>query len=138
LVGQGGEGEDDEDRGVAEVWWWRRGLLGSAPFAAVLKRRRWCAEAILGSEGGPAALRLIGLSSLSLLMWGIFLDLGMVVNAAAPPSGFVPGGSGGGRARRSTTDGGERRTRSRLAIFYRVLCAKIRGSCVNLLLGSFL
>jgi hypothetical protein len=92
LAGQGGEGEDDEDRAVAEVWWWRRGLLGSTPFAAVLKRRRWCAGAILGREGGPAALRLEGLSSLSLLLWGIFLDLGVVINAAAPPSGFVPGG----------------------------------------------
>jgi hypothetical protein len=107
LAGRGGEGEDDEDRAVAEVRWWRRGLLGSAPSAAVPKRRRWRAGAIFGREGGPAALRLDGLSFYFPLLCGIFLDLGVVVSAAAPPSGFVPGGRGGGRARRSTTDGGE-------------------------------
>ena len=125
LAGRGGEGEEDEDREVAVVRWWRRGLLGSAPSAAVSKQRRWCAGAICGHKDGPAALKLVGLSFFFPLKWGIFLDLGVAANAAALPSGFVPGGCGGGHARRSAFDGGE-------LVLDRVLRSYF-GCCVKML-----
>jgi hypothetical protein len=109
LAGHGGEGEEIGAGAAVDVGWWHRGSLESAPSAAAPKRRRRCAAAIFGHRGGPAALGLHGLSLFFLLLWRIFLDLGVAENAAAPPSGLVPGGCRGGRAARSTFVGGEAR-----------------------------
>jgi hypothetical protein len=125
-AGHGGEGEEIRAAMMSAAARYAWVPSESAVPAAVPKRRRGVASAILGQKDGPAELEISFSGMFFLLCWRIFSHLSAAANAGASPSGLVPGGTTGAHVWRSKFDDGYARLDCVSAIFFRVFTANFR------------